>query len=186
MSDEEDPACVVDPSVIVELTPKVVPSTALTPVVDSEGLLDPESYRCRYYENDWPEVEDVVAVQIVSKSEDGAVVKLVEYNGLQGFVPLTEVSKSGKVKAVHQLLQIGRFCHAIVLEVNSIKGMSVCVCVCVRSGRESFFQTSCICLTLSWWLSRGDMRTRVCTVCWMRRFHGFVLQTCHSRTSPGM
>ena len=39
---------------------------------------------CRYYENEFPEVEDVVIVEVTQIADMGAYVKLLEYNNIEG------------------------------------------------------------------------------------------------------
>ena len=51
---------------------------------------------CRFYENEFPSVSDLVVVNIMNINTFGATVKLLEYN-LQGFVPIQELQKNRKV-----------------------------------------------------------------------------------------
>ena len=44
---------------------------------------EPEYVRCRFYEQKFPEVDDVVVVQVKRIAEMGAYVSLLEYNGIK-------------------------------------------------------------------------------------------------------
>jgi translation initiation factor 2 subunit 1 len=47
---------------------------------------------CRFYGNRYPEVEDVVMVNVRSIAEMGAYVHLLEYNNIEGMILLSELS----------------------------------------------------------------------------------------------
>lgn len=42
---------------------------------------------CRFYENEFPEVEDVVIVEVKQIADMGAYVQLLEYNNTEGARP---------------------------------------------------------------------------------------------------
>ena len=49
---------------------------------------------CRFYEQKFPEIEDVVMVNVRSIADMGAYVHLLEYNNIEGrFCQLTEENK---------------------------------------------------------------------------------------------
>ncbi|WAR23192.1 IF2A-like protein [Mya arenaria] len=48
---------------------------------------------CRFYANKFPEVEDVVMVNVRSIAEMGAYVHLLEYNNIEGMILLSELSR---------------------------------------------------------------------------------------------
>lgn len=47
-----------------------------------------------YYENIYPEIDEVVYVKIKSFSENGIYCELMEYNNKEGFLPYTELNKN--------------------------------------------------------------------------------------------
>eukprot|EP00944_MAST-04C_sp_MAST-4C-sp1_P007065 g7065.t1 len=49
---------------------------------------DPK-YRCRFYEAEYPELEEVVVVQVNAIKSMGAYVSLLEYDGIEGMVLLS-------------------------------------------------------------------------------------------------
>ncbi len=53
-------------------------------VNDALAALPDDSLRCRYYEQQYPEVEDIVVVQVKKIAEMGAYVSLLEYNDIEG------------------------------------------------------------------------------------------------------
>ncbi|KAH0620717.1 hypothetical protein JD844_021417 [Phrynosoma platyrhinos] len=48
---------------------------------------------CRFYQHKFPEVEDVVMVNVRSIAEMGAYVSLLEYNNIEGMILLSELSR---------------------------------------------------------------------------------------------
>ena len=48
---------------------------------------------CRMYENQFPEIDDVVMVQVRSIAEMGAYVCLLEYNNIEGMILLSELTR---------------------------------------------------------------------------------------------
>ena len=48
---------------------------------------------CRYYENKYPEIDDVVMVNVRSIADMGAYVHLLEYNNIEGMILLSELSR---------------------------------------------------------------------------------------------
>lgn len=53
-------------------------------VADALASLPDDTLRCRYYEQQYPDVEDIVVVQVKSIAEMGAYVSLLEYNDVEG------------------------------------------------------------------------------------------------------
>ena len=48
---------------------------------------------CRMYENRFPEIDEVVMVNVRSIAEVGAYVQLLEYDNIEGMVLLSELSR---------------------------------------------------------------------------------------------
>ena len=48
---------------------------------------------CRFYEQKYPEVDDVVMVNVRSIADMGAYVHLLEYNNIEGMILLSELSR---------------------------------------------------------------------------------------------
>ena len=138
-----------------------------------------EMFRCRHYENKYPEVDDLIVVQVksiadigarctlcaprrrrpsaalvCSMSSDsfsaifllfrfvycvarfccvvrravirrafaGAYVSLLEYENIEGMIPLTELSNR-RIRSFHKLIRVGRIEIAVVLRVDKEKGV---------------------------------------------------------------
>lgn len=60
---------------------------------------------CRMYENKYPEVDDVVMVQVKSIAEMGAYVSLLEYNGIEGMILLSELSRR-RIRSITKLIKV--------------------------------------------------------------------------------
>jgi len=58
------------------------------PVLSSMGSLS--SYR--FYENQFPAIDELVVVQVRQIAEMGAYVKLLEYDNIEGMILLSELS----------------------------------------------------------------------------------------------
>ncbi|KIY93370.1 Eukaryotic translation initiation factor 2 subunit 1 [Monoraphidium neglectum] len=62
---------------------------------------------CRMYEQKYPEVDDVVMVQVKSIAEMGAYVSLLEYNGIEGMILLSELSRR-RIRSITKLIKARR------------------------------------------------------------------------------
>lgn len=60
---------------------------------------------CRMYESKFPEVDDVVMVQVKSIAEMGAYVSLLEYNGIEGMILLSELSRR-RIRSITKLIKV--------------------------------------------------------------------------------
>ena len=59
----------------------------------------------RMYESKYPEVDDVVMVQVKSIAEMGAYVSLLEYNGIEGMILLSELSRR-RIRSITKLIKV--------------------------------------------------------------------------------
>ena len=75
----------------------------------------------RFYESRFPEVDDVVMVQVKSIAEMGAYVSLLEYGGIEGMILLSELSRR-RIRSVQKLIKVGRQEPVMVLRVDREKG----------------------------------------------------------------
>ncbi|KAL4441270.1 hypothetical protein ABPG77_011507 [Micractinium sp. CCAP 211/92] len=76
---------------------------------------------CRFYEAKFPEVDDVVMVQVRSIAEMGAYVSLLEYGNIEGMILLSELSRR-RIRSVQKLIKVGRQEPVMVLRVDKEKG----------------------------------------------------------------
>jgi len=71
----------------------------------------------RFYENQFPEPDDLVRVKILGKEEHGFRCILLEYNNLEGLVLLNEL-KRGRVRSYHKILKKQKEYTVLVLRVH--------------------------------------------------------------------
>lgn len=76
---------------------------------------------CRFYEQRFPEVDDVVMVNVRSIAEMGAYVTLLEYNNIEGMILLSELSRR-RIRSINKLIRVGRNECVVVLRVDKEKG----------------------------------------------------------------
>ncbi|KAI7845161.1 hypothetical protein COHA_001206 [Chlorella ohadii] len=76
---------------------------------------------CRFYEQQYPEVDEVVMVQVRSIAEMGAYVSLLEYGNIEGMILLSELSRR-RIRSVQKLIKVGRQEPVMVLRVDKEKG----------------------------------------------------------------
>ena len=76
---------------------------------------------CRYYENKYPEVDEVVMVNVQEIAEMGAYVKLLEYDNIEGMVLLSELLRR-RIRSIQKLIRVGKNEVAVVLRVDKEKG----------------------------------------------------------------
>uniref|UniRef100_A0A4W5MAE1 Eukaryotic translation initiation factor 2 subunit 1 n=1 Tax=Hucho hucho TaxID=62062 RepID=A0A4W5MAE1_9TELE len=79
------------------------------------------SFSCRFYQHRFPEVEDVVMVNVRSIAEMGAYVSLLEYNNIEGMILLSELSRR-RIRSINKLIRIGRNECVVVIRVDKEKG----------------------------------------------------------------
>ena len=73
------------------------------------------------YVDKFPEVDDVVMVQVKSIAEMGAYVQLLEYNNIEGMILLSELTRR-RIRSVSKLIKVGRVEPVMVLRVDKEKG----------------------------------------------------------------
>jgi len=76
---------------------------------------------CRMYENEFPEVDEVVMVQVRSIAEMGTYVALLEYNNIEGMILLSELSRR-RIRSINKLIRVGKQEICMVLRVDQDKG----------------------------------------------------------------
>jgi len=76
---------------------------------------------CRMYENKYPEVDDLVVVEVKSIEEMGAYVALKEYNDIEGMILLSELSRR-RIRSINKIIRVGRLEVVVVLRVDKEKG----------------------------------------------------------------
>jgi len=72
---------------------------------------------CRMYEPRFPEVDEVVMVQVDNIAEMGAYVHLLEYAGAEGMILLSELSRR-RIRSINKLIKVGRQEPVMVLRVD--------------------------------------------------------------------
>ncbi|KIK62420.1 hypothetical protein GYMLUDRAFT_41862 [Collybiopsis luxurians FD-317 M1] len=75
----------------------------------------------RYYQQKYPEVDELVMVQVRQIAEMGAYVKLLEYDNTEGMILLSELSRR-RIRSVQKLIRVGRNEVVVVLRVDKEKG----------------------------------------------------------------
>jgi len=76
---------------------------------------------CRFYEQKYPEVDDVVMVNVRSIADMGAYVHLLEYNNIEGMILLSELSRR-RIRSINKLIRVGRTEPVVVIRVDKDKG----------------------------------------------------------------
>merc|ERR1711920_173085 len=79
------------------------------------------SMNFRMYESPFPEIDDVVMVQVRSIAEMGAYVSLLEYNNIEGMILLSELSRR-RIRSINKLIRVGKNESVMVLRVDKEKG----------------------------------------------------------------
>eukprot|EP00591_Stephanopyxis_turris_P001580 CAMPEP_0195511594 /NCGR_PEP_ID=MMETSP0794_2-20130614/3863_1 /TAXON_ID=515487 /ORGANISM="Stephanopyxis turris, Strain CCMP 815" /LENGTH=350 /DNA_ID=CAMNT_0040639227 /DNA_START=71 /DNA_END=1123 /DNA_ORIENTATION=+ len=77
--------------------------------------------KCRYYENEYPSVEDLVMVRVRTVEKLAAYVNLIEYNMAEGMVLLSELSRR-RIRSIAKLIRVGRDEVVMVFRVDTEKG----------------------------------------------------------------
>ncbi|EDW46136.1 GM13399 [Drosophila sechellia] len=75
----------------------------------------------RFYNERYPEIEDVVMVNVLSIAEMGAYVHLLEYNNIEGMILLSELSRR-RIRSINKLIRVGKTEPVVVIRVDKEKG----------------------------------------------------------------
>jgi len=75
----------------------------------------------RFYQERYPEVDELVMVQVRQIAEMGAYVKLLEYDNIEGMILLSELSRR-RIRSIQKLIRVGRNEVVVVLRVDKEKG----------------------------------------------------------------
>lgn len=70
-------------------------------MADQHGAL-----QSRMYENKFPKVDDLIIVKVREIAEVGAYVELLEYDEVEGMIPISELSRR-RIRSIQKLLRIG-------------------------------------------------------------------------------
>lgn len=76
---------------------------------------------CRFYKARFPEIDEVVMVNVRSIAEMGAYVHLLEYNNIEGMILLSELSRR-RIRSINKLIRIGKTECVVVIRVDRDKG----------------------------------------------------------------
>ena len=76
---------------------------------------------CRFYEEQFPELESLVMVNVRNIAEMGAYVTLLEYNNIEGMILLSELSRR-RIRSINKLIRVNRNEVVMVLRVDKEKG----------------------------------------------------------------
>jgi translation initiation factor 2 subunit 1 len=73
------------------------------------------------YENEFPEVDDLVMVRVTRVTEIGAYVNMLEYNNKEGIILLSNLSRK-RIRSVNRHVRVGKIEVLQVLRVDTDKG----------------------------------------------------------------
>mmetsp|Transcript_7575 Transcript_7575/g.10972 ORF Transcript_7575/g.10972 Transcript_7575/m.10972 type:complete len:345 (-) Transcript_7575:187-1221(-) len=82
---------------------------------------DKKNLECRFYEQQYPEIESLVVVTVRHIADMGAYVSLLEYNNIEGMILLSELSRR-RIRSINKLIRVGRNEVVMVLRVDREKG----------------------------------------------------------------
>ena len=87
-----------------------------------DKYIDPSKrLECRYYEPQYPEIEELVMVNVRNIAEMGAYVTLLEYNNIEGMILLSELSRR-RIRSINKLIRVNRNEVVMVLRVDKKNG----------------------------------------------------------------
>ncbi|GFH22085.1 S1 motif domain-containing protein [Haematococcus lacustris] len=82
---------------------------------------------CRMYEAKFPEVDDIVIVEVDKIAEMGAYVRLLEYNRIEGMILLSELSRR-RIRSINKLIKVSDRARALdaqsMLPSNMVRPLS--------------------------------------------------------------
>lgn len=96
---------------------------------DTVFRMETDALRCRFYENKFPEPEEVVMVNVTEIGEMGAYVTLLEYDNIEGMILLSELSRR-RIRSINKLVRVNRTEIVMVIRVDKEKGKCVLFPLC--------------------------------------------------------
>jgi len=93
----------------------------LTSVVKDNTSIYKMPLKCRFYEQKFPEKDDVIICCVRKIADMGAYVDLSEYNDIEGMILLSELSRR-RIRSINKLIRVGRSECVIVIRVDQDKG----------------------------------------------------------------
>lgn len=86
-----------------------------------QAPVEQDPLRCRFYEQKYPEIEEVVMVTVTEIGEMGAYVTLLEYDDIEGMILLSELSRR-RIRSINKLVRVNKNEVVMVLRVDKEKG----------------------------------------------------------------
>ena len=96
--------------------------TASTTTAASTTFKEDIILECRFYEEELPNENDLVVVQVKRVEENGAYVSLLEYGNKEGLVSPQEYSKISNMKSLHKVMRVGKIEIVKVICVDKKQG----------------------------------------------------------------
>ncbi|KAG6622766.1 Eukaryotic translation initiation factor 2 subunit alpha [Phytophthora cinnamomi] len=96
-------------------------SVAVVPGEETTQAQEILHLQCRFYEQKFPEIDELVMVNVRSIAEMGAYVSLLEYNNIEGMILLSELSRR-RIRSINKLIRVGKNEVVMVLRVDKEKG----------------------------------------------------------------
>ena len=116
---------------------------------------------CRFYENPFPAIDELVVVQVRQIAEMGAYVKLLEYDNIEGMILLSELSRR-RIRSINKLIRVGRNEVVVVLRVDQEKGINLLCSPNADIEDTSTYQSEGCLLRMLSRLRNGSIRPRQC------------------------
>ncbi|KAI6651506.1 Eukaryotic translation initiation factor 2 subunit 1 [Oopsacas minuta] len=76
---------------------------------------------CRYYQSRFPQLDEIVMVNVNRIQDMGAYCTLLEYNDIEGMILMSEVSRR-RIRSLNKHLRVGRNECVAVIRVDEVKG----------------------------------------------------------------
>lgn len=88
---------------------------------DSIMIQQRVTHTCRFYEEEYPQIDEVVLAKVTEIEELGAYAHLMEYDNKQGMILMSELSRR-RIRSVNKLVRIGKEECVVVLRADQEKG----------------------------------------------------------------
>lgn len=66
----------------------------------------------------FPKIDDITMIIPTKITDMGVYVHLMEYNNIEGFIPLSELSRFKKIRSINKVIKVGKKIPAIVLSID--------------------------------------------------------------------
>jgi translation initiation factor 2 alpha subunit (eIF-2alpha) len=80
---------------------------------------------CRFHPREIPEVDELVIAKVLDIGDTEVLVKLLEYNDLEGTMALSQLVRRGRIRSMRRVIKVGQICVLCVMDLGKDNHVSL-------------------------------------------------------------